>query len=93
MAAQEIETAKLAYFVEGNTYTGSRTKDPAAGAILRYRLVPDRENSLLQVACWDRDVCYEKAEPQEREFPLEAEGLEAARSWLAEQYARIGQEG
>ena len=89
-----IETAKLAYFVEGNTYTGSKTKDHEAGLLLRYRIEPDRENGVIKVACWDQDLCFEKAEePWQQDFPMDAEGLEAARSWLLEHYAQIGREG
>ena len=87
-----IETAKIAYFIEGNTYIGSKTKDPQEGWLLRYRLVPDKDNGVLHTACWDEDVCFEKAEqPWQQDFPLDAEGLESARAWLLDHYARLGQ--
>ncbi len=78
---------KLAYFTEGNTFTGSRTKDPEKGVILRFRAVPDTGEGELKAWAWSSDVCFERAgEIEEKSFPLNQEGLDAAEAWLQSLY-------
>ncbi len=86
----QMDLQKLNYFTEGNTFTGSRTKDWARGVILRYLVRPDLDEGKLLAYSWDKDVCFEKAEEkQEAEFPLDEQGLEGVRSWLLERYGQL----
>lgn len=82
-----MDIQKLAYFAEGNTFTGSASKDPRRGLVLRYRAEPDLENRRLAAHAWTKDLCFERAgETQRRDFPLSQEGLEQLCAWLQEQY-------
>ncbi len=87
---EPIDMQKLNFFTEGNTFTGSRTKDKAAGTLLRYLVRPDLENGRLLAYAWTCDLCFERApEKQEAEFPLNEEGIETIQNWLHEQYVRL----
>lgn len=78
-----FDLQKLVYFTEGNTFTGS--KSGPGGELLRYRVEPDIEEGLLKAWCWTEDKCFERAgDKQQKDFLLEAEGLEAVQAWLAE---------
>lgn len=86
-----MDLQKLTFFTEGNTFTGSRTKDWDTRAMLRYLVRPDRENDKLLAYSWTEDVCFECAgEKQEGEFPLSDEGLDQIQAWLQEQYNSLG---
>lgn len=78
-----IDLQKLVYFTEGNTFTGSRSREGRAP--FRYRVTPDRGENRLLAAAWCRDVCYELAGDacQTRDFPMTEDGLEALGKWLA----------
>ncbi len=78
-----FDIQKLAYFVEGNSFTGSKTgKD---GEVLRYRVTPDKENAQLKAWCWTEDKCFELAGgKREAAFPLDAGGMDALLGWLGE---------
>lgn len=90
MEAETMDLQKLTFFTEGNTFTGSRTKDPKTGALLRYLVYPDRENAKLIAYAWRTDVCFERAkERQEASFPLSEQGLSEIQAWLQEQYRAI----
>lgn len=85
-----MDLQKLSFFTEGNTFTGSRTKDWDSGTMLRYLVRPDFENGKLLAYSWTEDVCFERAqEKQGKEFPLNDEGLEEIQAWLQEQYAGL----
>lgn len=87
MEREEMDLQKLSYFTEGNTFTGSRTKEGEKKALLRYLVKPDRENSRLLAWSWTEDLCFEKAqERREADFPLDEEGLDQVRDWLWEQF-------
>lgn len=78
-----MDLQKLVYFTEGNTFTGSRTKDPEKGILLRYRAEPDTAEGELKAWAWTKDLCFERAgEREEKSFPLNQQGLEAADAWL-----------
>lgn len=78
-----MDMQKLAYFTEGNTFTGSATKDPGKGALLRYRVEPDVGEEELKAWAWDKDLCFERAgQVEEKSFPLNAQGLDALLAWL-----------
>ena len=87
---EEMEIQKLTFFTEGNTFTGSRTKDPATGAMLRYLVRPNAEEARLEAFTWREDLCFERAHDKlQKEVPLSEEGLEQALAWLEEQYAAL----
>lgn len=87
---EEMEIQKLNFFTEGNTFTGSRTKDWGTGAMLRYLVRPDLEAGMLEAFSWREDLCFERAgEKQEATFPLSEQGLEQLQTWLQEQYAAV----
>ncbi|MCI8395771.1 MAG: hypothetical protein HFE88_08580 [Acutalibacter sp.] len=78
-----MDLQKLTFFTEGNTFTGSVSKDPAAGLLLRYLVEPDKENEQLKAYAWRKDLCFERAgEKEEQEFPMTQQGLEEADAWL-----------
>ncbi len=82
-----MDLQKLTFFTEGNTFTGSKTKDWDTGLLMRYLVRPDQENGMLQAFTWTTDVCYEKAESTHKgEFPLSDEGLEQVQQWLKQEY-------
>lgn len=82
-----MELQKLAYFTEGNTFTGSQTKDPEKEVLLRYRAEPDPSEGGLKVWAWTKDLCFERAgEREEKTFPLNQQGLEEAEAWLQSLY-------
>lgn len=85
-----MDLQKLTFFTEGNTFTGSRTKDPATGALLRYLVYPDLENQKLIAYAWTTDVCFERAqERSEAAFFLSEQGLSETQTWLQEQYRAV----
>lgn len=78
-----MDIQKLTFFTEGNTFTGSASKDGEAGLLLRYLVEPDKENGQLKAYAWRKDVCFERAgEREEHHFPLKQQGLEEADAWL-----------
>lgn len=82
-----MELQKLAYFTEGNTFTGSATKDPEKGLLLRCRAEPDTGEGELKVWAWKKDLCFERAgETEEKTFPLNQQGLDQACAWLQSLY-------
>lgn len=88
MAETELDLRKLTFFTEGNTFTGSRTKD--TGALLRYLVRPDKKAGTLSVFCWTADLCFEKApDIREAAFPLDEDGLGQVQVWLLEQYQNL----
>lgn len=90
MENEEMDMQKLTFFTEGNTFTGSRTKDHARKTMLRYLAKPDEGNENLLVWCWTEDVCFEAAgEKQESSFPLTDEGIEEAKVWLYQRYLAV----
>lgn len=90
MGNEPMDLQKLTFFTEGNTFTGSRTKDPSARLLLRYLVRPDLENGRLLCYAWDTDVCFEKAGARaEAGFPLDGSGLEEAGRWLLEQFDQL----
>ncbi len=86
-----MDLQKLAFFTEGNTFTGSRTKNAENGLLLRYRVKPDPEEHQLVAHCWKQDVCFELAEPDAvtARFPLDEEGLNALANWLLALYQAL----
>lgn len=90
MFNEKMDIQKLAYFTEGNTFTGSRTKDWAQKRLLRYLIRPNREEGKLLCWAWTEDLCFEKArEKQAGEFPLTEEGLSQAELWLRGLYETL----
>lgn len=90
MDKTEIDLQKLVFFTQGNTFTGSRTKDAARGVLLRYRAAPDKDAGEIVAHCWKQDVCFELAkDPIEARFPMTEEGLSQAQQWFAEQYESL----
>ncbi len=92
MKVEAMDMQQLTFFTEGNTFTGSRTKDWTTKAMLRYLVKPDKETGKLLAYCWTEDVCFEKSSEQERQaadFPLTDEGIEQVKDWLLAQYERI----
>lgn len=90
MEHEKMDMQKLSFFTEGNTFTGSRTKNWAQKTMLRYLAKPDGEKENLLVWCWTEDVCFEVAkEKQESSFPLTEEGLEGAKMWLYQRYLAV----
>lgn len=90
MGNESMDLQKLTFFTEGNTFTGSRTKDWNTRAMLRYLVRPDQENDKLLAYSWTEDVCFELADKkQEGEFPLSDEGLYQIQAWLHEQYDNL----
>ncbi len=85
-----MDLQKLSFFTEGNTFTGSRTKDWDKRTMLRYLVRPDLENRKLQAYSWTEDVCFELAhEKQEGLFPLSDAGLDEIQEWLRQQYEKL----
>lgn len=81
---KELGLQKLAFFTEGNTFTGEHDRE--AGPLMRYLVKPNHEEKTLLAYVWNSDVCFEKAEEKtEQVFPLSEKGLEEIRSWLQEQ--------
>ncbi len=75
-----FDMQKLAYFLEGNVFTGSHTNGQA---VLRYKVELDRENEELSVWCWQQDRCFERAADKHHQpFPATQEGLDAVQDWL-----------
>lgn len=90
MEQDKLDLQKLAYFTEGNSFTGSKTKDRETGPLLRYLVRPEREEPGLRVFCWTEDLCFEKAEEKrEKLFSLDEEGLGQALAWLTAQYEAL----
>ncbi|WP_322169035.1 hypothetical protein [Acutalibacter caecimuris] len=76
-----IDMQKLAFFAEGNLFTGS-VSEPA-GRVMRYRVEPDRENEQLTAWRWQTDRCFERAgETARAEFRLTQQGLDELIAWL-----------
>ena len=90
MAREEMELQKLTFFTEGNTYTGSKTKDRNAGTVLRYLVRPDKGEGKLLAFAWTADCAFELAqEKQEKETTLTEAGLEEIQIWLSELYQAL----
>ncbi len=92
MENEVFDLQKMTFFTEGNTFTGSRTKDGETGALLRYlvRPVSDETGKRLEVFSWNTDVCFEKApDPEEAQFPMDEEGLDRIQDWLRQQFERL----
>lgn len=82
-----MDLQKISFFTEGNTFTGSATKDAKKGLLLRYRVEPDVENGEMKVWAWRKDLCFERAgEKEEKSFLLNERGLEETHAWLQELY-------
>lgn len=85
-----MDLQKLTFFTEGNTFTGSRTKDLKAGKLLRYLVRPDREEGKLVAYAWKADVCFDRAQDrEEKPFPMNESGLEEIQKWLQEQFEAL----
>ncbi len=90
LESDQMDLQKLTFFTEGNTFTGSKTKDAEAGKLLRYLARPNFETGKLDVFAWTEDLCFEKSsQRQESGFSLDESGLEAARSWLGELFQAL----
>ena len=90
MEREELDLQKLTFFTEGNTFTGSRTKDRNAGVLLRYLVRPDIKEGKLMAFAWTADCAFERArEKQEREAPLTEDGLAEVRDWLTKLYQAL----
>ncbi len=87
MEDEAMDLQKLTFFTEGNTFTGSKTKDWDTGLLMRYLIRPDKENDTLQAFIWTADVCFEKAKSTHNdEFPLSDEGLDQIQKWLQQEF-------
>lgn len=85
-----MDLQKLNFFTEGNTFTGSRTKDWRKGILLRYLVRPDLENGKLEAFAWTEDVCFERAaKKNEASASLTERGLEQIREWLLDEYQKL----
>ena len=74
---KKLDIPALSYFLSGNPFVGSCRGD------FRYRIA--HVDDKLSCCVWEKDVCYELAEPtHEESFPATAEGLTACIDWLAE---------
>ena len=90
MERDAMDLQKLTFFTEGNTFTGSKTKDRNAGLLLRYLVRPDKGEEKLIAFAWTTDCAFERAqEKQEKEAPLTETGLEEVRDWLSELYQAL----
>ena len=90
MDKTEMDLQKLVFFTQGNTFTGSRTKDAASGLLLRYRVAPDNGEGELVAHCWQQDICFELAkDAAEVRFPMTEEGLDQVQQWLSQQYESL----
>ena len=90
MERDTMELQKLPFFTEGNTYTGSKTKDRNAGILLRYLVRPNKEEGKLNAFAWTTDCAFELAqEKQAKEAPLTEAGLEEIQVWLSELYQAL----
>lgn len=73
---KKLDIPALSYFLSGNPFVGSCRGD------FRYRIAHVEDK--LTCCVWEKDVCYELAEPtHEESFPATAEGLTACIDWLA----------
>lgn len=87
MEGEQMDLQKLSFFTEGNTFSGSRTKDWNKKNLLRYQVRPDLENRKLTAFAWTSDLCFEAApEKREKEFSLDDSGLSEIQNWLLQQY-------
>lgn len=79
------------FFEEGNTWTGSCTKDRATSTMIRMRIVPDKENHKLLASLWkNQDLCYEKAQNKaEREGDFSAQGLASLEAWFTQEFQEL----
>lgn len=92
MENELFDLQKMTFFTEGNTFTGSRTKDAEKGILLRYlvRPVSDETGKRLQAFTWNTDMCFEKASDlEEAQFPMDEEGLDRIQDWLRQQFERL----
>ena len=90
MEKEEMDLQKLTFFTEGNTFTGSKTKDRDTGKLLRYLVRPDKGEEKLAAFAWTTDCAFEQAqEKQEKEAPLTEAGLQEIQDWLADQYRAL----
>lgn len=73
---KKLDIPALSYFLSGNPFVGSCRND------FRYRIAHVEDK--LSCCVWEKDVCFELAEPTyEDSFPATAEGLTACIDWLA----------
>lgn len=77
-----FDIPKVFYFESGNVHTGSRGK-------LRYRVDP--ADSILHIAVWREDICYELAEERgiighTAEYPVSEEGFQQMLDFLQTEY-------
>lgn len=87
---EQLDMQKLAYFTEGNIFTGSRTKDWKKKIVLRYLVKPDLKEEKLLAYCWNEDLCFERAQNKdEAEFQLSEAGIEGIQSWLQEKHGAL----
>lgn len=87
---EEMDLQKLTFFTEGNTFTGSKTKDWEKGVMLRYLVRPNKEAGELEAFTWKEDLCFDRAaENNEAHFPLNEEGLSQVQQWLQGEYAAL----
>ena len=90
MAKEELDLQQLTFFTEGNTFTGSKTKDRSTGKLLRYLVRQDKKEERLIAYAWTTDCAFERAqEKQEKEAPLTEAGLEEVQDWLSELYQAL----
>ena len=90
MAREEMDLQKLTFFTEGNTFTGSKTKDRSAGRLLRYLVRPDKKEEKLAAFAWTTDCAFELAQgKEEKQAPLTEAGLQEIQAWLSELYQAL----
>lgn len=87
---QKLDLQKLLFFTEGNTFTGSQTKDREKKKMLRYLVRPNLKEQQLEAFAWTEDLCFEAAsQKEEKTASLNEEGLSTIESWLSEQYQKV----
>lgn len=87
---RQLEIQKFHYFDEGNSYAGEKVKDADKGLRLRYRVEPNKEESVFLVYAWKEDLCFQRAHDiEQKTYPFSEEGLEQAVDWLEEKYAAL----
>ncbi len=92
MALGDFPIPSIRFFFNKNSFCGSHKG-------LNYRIIPIKADAdagveaHFEVVIWYGMLCSECSEMQaEKQFPLEADGLEALRSWLIEQYEAMPQD-
>lgn len=86
----QIDILGINHYMEGNDLTGSLTKSREQSLLIRFKIHPDRENRKLITYLWKTDYCFDKASDKvEKEFPLTAEGLDAIKEYLLQEYRNL----